>query len=30
MLDIYNEMGRNLLAIPFVKGRKTDKENCNQ
>ena len=26
MLDIYNEMGRNLLAIPFVTGKKTDKE----
>ncbi len=26
MLDIYNNLGRNLLAIPFVMGRKTDKE----
>lgn len=26
MLDIYDECGKNLLAIPFVKGRKTDKE----
>jgi prolyl-tRNA synthetase len=26
MLDIYNELGRDLLAIPFVMGRKTDKE----
>ncbi len=26
MLDIYNKMGQNLLAIPFVTGIKTDKE----
>ena len=26
MLDIYDKMGRDLLAIPFVKGRKTEKE----
>lgn len=26
MLDIYDDMGKNLLAIPFVKGRKTEKE----
>jgi prolyl-tRNA synthetase len=26
MLDIYNNLGRDLLAIPFVMGRKTDKE----
>lgn len=26
MLDIYDELGRDVLAIPFVKGRKTDKE----
>ena len=26
MLEIYDRMGRDLLAIPFVKGRKTDKE----
>jgi len=26
MLEIYDEMGRDLLAIPFVKGIKTDKE----
>ena len=26
MLDIYNNMGKDLLAIPFVTGRKTDKE----
>jgi prolyl-tRNA synthetase len=26
MLDIYNELGRDLLAIPFVMGQKTDKE----
>ncbi len=26
MLDIYNEMGKNLLAIPFVTGRKTEME----
>jgi len=26
MLEIYNELGRDLLAIPFVMGRKTDKE----
>lgn len=26
MLDIYDKMGKDLLAIPFVKGRKTDKE----
>ena len=26
MLDIYDDLGRDILAIPFVKGRKTDKE----
>lgn len=26
MLQIYNEMGRDLLAIPFVSGRKTEAE----
>ena len=26
MLDIYNKMGSELLAIPFVTGKKTDKE----
>lgn len=26
MLDIYDKMGRDLLAVPFVKGRKTEKE----
>lgn len=26
MLEIYDVLGRDLLAIPFVKGRKTDKE----
>jgi len=26
MLDIYNELGRDVLAIPFSCGRKTDKE----
>lgn len=26
MLDIYNELGRDLLAIPFILGKKTDKE----
>jgi prolyl-tRNA synthetase len=26
MLEIYDEMGRELLAVPFVKGIKTDKE----
>lgn len=26
MLDIYNNLGKELLAIPFVMGRKTDKE----
>ena len=26
MLEIYDKMGRDLLAIPFVKGRKTEKE----
>ena len=26
MLDVYDRTGRDLLAIPFVKGRKTDKE----
>ena len=26
MLDIYNELGREILAIPFSTGRKTDKE----
>jgi len=26
MLDIYNNLGKDLLAIPFVTGRKTEKE----
>ena len=26
MLDIYDDLGRDVLAIPFSKGRKTDKE----
>lgn len=26
MLDIYDKTGRDLLAIPFIKGRKTEKE----
>lgn len=26
MLEIYNSVGRDLLAIPFVQGKKTDKE----
>jgi prolyl-tRNA synthetase len=26
MLEIYDDLGRDMLAIPFVKGRKTDKE----
>ena len=26
MLEIYDKLGRDLLAIPFVKGRKTEKE----
>lgn len=26
MLDIYDECGKDLLAVPFVKGRKTNKE----
>src|SRR5574344_190746 len=26
MLDIYDDCGRNLLAIPFVKGKKTEHE----
>lgn len=26
MLDIYDSLGKEILAIPFVKGRKTDKE----
>lgn len=26
MLDIYDELGREALAVPFVKGRKTEKE----
>ena len=26
MLDIYDDLGRELLAVPFVKGRKTEKE----
>ncbi len=26
MLEIYDELGKELLAIPFIKGRKTDKE----
>ena len=26
MLDVYDSIGRDLLAIPFVKGKKTEKE----
>ena len=26
MLKVYEDMGRNLLAIPFLAGSKTDKE----
>lgn len=26
MLDIYDDLGKDILAVPFVKGRKTDKE----
>ncbi len=26
MLELYNELGRDLLAVPFIMGRKTDKE----
>ncbi len=26
MLEIYDELGKDILAIPFVKGKKTDKE----
>ncbi|MEG1222898.1 MAG: proline--tRNA ligase [Bacilli bacterium] len=26
MLDIYDDLGREALAVPFVKGRKTEKE----
>lgn len=26
MLEVYNNMGRDLLAVPFVTGRKTEKE----
>ena len=26
MLEIYDDLGRDLLAVPFVKGRKTEKE----
>lgn len=26
MLNIYNQMGKDILAMPFVTGRKTDKE----
>lgn len=26
MLEIYDDLGRDVLAVPFVKGRKTDKE----
>ena len=26
MLEIYDKMGKELLAIPFMKGRKTEKE----
>ena len=26
MLDIYDDLGKELLAVPFVKGRKTEKE----
>jgi prolyl-tRNA synthetase len=26
MLDIYDDLGKDVLAVPFVKGRKTEKE----
>lgn len=26
MLEVYDELGKDLLAVPFIKGRKTDKE----
>lgn len=26
MLEIYDDLGRDILAVPFVKGRKTEKE----
>ena len=26
MLDVYDELGKELLAVPFVKGQKTEKE----
>lgn len=26
MLEIYDDLGRDVLAVPFIKGRKTDKE----
>ncbi|HNX16651.1 MAG TPA: proline--tRNA ligase [Bacilli bacterium] len=26
MLEIYDDLGRDILAVPFMKGRKTDKE----
>ena len=26
MLEIYDDLGRDILAVPFTKGRKTDKE----
>ena len=26
MLEIYDDLGRDVLAVPFVKGRKTDRE----
>jgi prolyl-tRNA synthetase len=26
MLEIYDDLGKDLLAVPFIKGRKTDKE----
>ncbi len=26
MLEIYDDLGRDILAIPFIKGRKTEKE----
>ncbi|MBR2506639.1 MAG: proline--tRNA ligase [Bacilli bacterium] len=26
MLEVYDDLGRDLLAVPFIKGRKTEKE----
>ena len=26
MLDVYDDLGKDFLAVPFIKGRKTDKE----